>query len=52
MNAKTLAERLRPVGTPYNAQRFLIRCKSSKPTPPTLSELLGRLFGRFCSAFQ
>jgi hypothetical protein len=26
--------------------------KASKPRPPTLNELLGRLFGRFCPAFQ
>jgi transposase len=45
-NVKRLHKLLQP------AQPKPKAAKTSKPTPPTLSELLARLLGRFCPAFQ
>ena len=45
-NLKRLHKLLKPTEQKPKA------AKTSKPTKPTLSELLGRLFGRFCPAFQ
>jgi hypothetical protein len=45
-NLKRLHKLLQPAEQKQKAAR------TSKPTPATLSALLGRLLGRFCPAFQ
>ena len=45
-NLKRLPKLLQP------AKQGPKAAKTSKPMPPTLSEVLDRLFGRFCPAFQ
>ena len=45
-NLKRLHKLLKP------AEQKPKAAKASKSTPPTLSELLGRLFGRFCQHFN
>ena len=45
-----LQELNRTLRTLYKCNQAL--AKASKSTPPTLSELLGRVFGHFCRAFQ
>jgi hypothetical protein len=45
-NLKRLHKLLKP------AEQKPKAAKANKPTPPTLRELLGRVFGRFCPAFQ